>query len=1264
MIKKLRLLALLTFITSFAFGQASSGGEIYGRVVDDQKNPLDFATVQAFEGGVFKGGAKTDEQGNFKIKPLTPGTYSVKVSYSGYIGEERTKVIVGNDKRTNVEFKLEKKIATSKKDFVVSTERVKLIDPNSPGRNVITAKDIKNTGITNTGNLVSLTGGVFQSKSNDNSVSIGGGRSSGTLYKVDGIMIRGTRGTNLPPGAIGTLEVTMNGMSAKDGNATGGVISINTRGLQEKFAGSLQAQHSVEGYNNNLISLDLGGPFLSRKKNGVKKPIIGYVLNLSGNYDKDPNPNVNKNTIIKSSVLDNVQSNPLQANPNGTGNFVSTAEQLTANDFDKVKAKQNAQSYGLNYVGKLDFQATENINLTLGTYFVYSKGRGWSFSNSLFAPEANSINVNYSARGFARLTQKLGKGVSAIKEGDKKSAISNAYYTLQLSYQKEYSDGANPKHVRNTFDYGYIGQFQTYRSDVYGLDTGKGGYLGIKYFGQRTDSVTFTPGGVNPLLENYTKSVYADNRFPKQNLTQLQSYGALRNGDGAPSIYSLWTSPGAQISSYSYAESDQVSLNLDASLDIDQGGKNGVRKDPITHNIQFGIGYDQQTRRSYGIAASGLWSLMRLVTNRQIQNLDLDNPQYIIGGVSYTYDQILAGVAVMSPFDSIKYDKAYVASDQARFDKELRKKLYGDERNKDLIDIDYLNPKTFSLDMFSADDLLNDGNDYVSYLGYDYLGKKLKKQPSFNDFWTKTDSRGDYTRSVGAFRPIYMFGYILDKFSYKDFNFNIGLRIDRYDANQKVLKDPYSLYGVRKAGDIVEGSYALVQDKENNDNLAPSVSTFDKDYVVYVDNNQSAKPTVVGYRKGDTWYDPFGKEIGDPTILSGLYAGGLPIQPWLINKTDSIKSASFNPNSSFQDYKPEISLSPRIQFSFPISENALFYGNYDVVTQTPSSNNTVGPDDYYFLAERQATINNGNLKMQKAINYSLGYTQKISKKAALTIEVYAKERKNEIQLQRLILAYPITYQSYGNRDFSSTKGATVKLDFRKTGPIRAQVDYTLQFAEGTGSSATSQSSLLASGQPNLRTVNPLSFDSRHMFNVRLDYRYEDKDKGPKIGKYHPFKESGINFALRSRSGEPYTRAAIASALVGGDFNSKPIIGTINGSRLPWQFELSTRIDKNINLGTYGSKKDAEGKVIKSGNPLFANVYVFISNLLNTKSAIGVYGYTGVANDDGYLTSPQGIQSLSNIQFKKAYTDLYNAKLLNPDNYNNPRRINIGFDLSF
>ena len=70
------------------------------------------------------------------------------------------------------------------------------------------------------------------------------------------------------------------------------------------------------------------------------------------------------------------------------------------------------------------------------------------------------------------------------------------------------------------------------------------------------------------------------------------------------------------------------------------------------------------------------------------------------------------------------------------------------------------------------------------------------------------------------------------------------------------------------------------------------------------------------------------------------------------------------------------------------------------------------------------------------------------------------------------------------------------------------IDYTLQFAEGTGSSSTSQSSLLASGQPNLRTVLPLDFDARHVFNATIDYRYFGKDRGPKIGNTHPFENAG------------------------------------------------------------------------------------------------------------------------------------------------------------
>ncbi|HNB80581.1 MAG TPA: hypothetical protein PLP14_00685, partial [Chitinophagaceae bacterium] len=1086
-----------------------------------------------------------------------------------------------------------------------------------------------------------------------------GSRSANTLYMIDGMMIRAGRSVSLPQNALSQFELMTNGLSAKYGNATGGIVAITTKGITRQFGGSLMIQHSIEGYNTNQVSLDVSGPLLSmKKKNGQKSPVLGYSLILSGTYDKDGDPYYNKYTRLKPEVLERIQQNPLLPNPNGTGNFVPAAEQVTSADFEKVKARENGVGRGFTYQGKLDFQPTENVNITLGTYAIYSKNDSWSFANSMFAPEANATRKDFSGRGFLRLTQRLGKASAQEKPDAKKSPVSNAYYTLQLTYQKEFAHSANPNHDEDVFRYGYLGKFKQYRTDVYRPDTAIGGYLGQSYKGASLDSLTFTPGGINPILENYTKAIYNDGRFTVTNVNDLPAYSGLRNGDGPSSAYGLWTGVGAQVGTFSLSESDQITINLDASLDIEQGANNKKRIDPITHNIQFGLGYDQRNSSSYALAASGLWNVMRLNTNRQFKNLDLENPHFWVGGVQYTKADLDAGLVQFSPFDTIKYDQLYVASDQSRFDKSLREKLYGNITNTNTIDIDNLDPGTFSLEMFSADDLLNKGNDVVAYSGYDYLGNKLKKQPSFNDFWTKLDQRGDPERPIGAFRPIYMFGYVLDKFKYKDLLFNIGMRVDRYDANQKVLKDPYSLYGVRKVSDIGSSTYDRVTDDDGA--YAPDPTSFDGDYVPYVDNNQSAKPKIVGYRKGDVWYDPYGKEISDPTILSGLYANGLPIEPWLTERIDSsngIKGKNFNPNNSFEDYKPQVAISPRVQFSFPISDNALFYGNYDVVTQNPTGNNFVTPDDYYFMLERQSELANANLKMEKVTKYSLGYQQKISKKASVTLETFYQERKNQIQLQQFLLAYPITYRSYGNRDFSSTKGMTVKLDFRRSGPIRMNVDYTLQFAEGTGSSTTSQRSLLATGQPNLRSVLPLDFDSRHILNVSIDYRYtgeDDKNKGPKIGNKYPFKDAGANLIFRTNSGTPYTRSSLAAPLTGGDFNSTPIVGTVNGSRLPWSYDFGLRVDKSFSLGKYGAKK----------KPVFLNVYTNIQNLFNTRNTIGVYGYTGVGDDDGYLTSPQGLQALQNIQFKQSYTDLYRAKLMSPDKFNNPRRMNVGILLEF
>ena len=66
---------------------------------------------------------------------------------------------------------------------------------------------------------------------------------------------------------------------------------------------------------------------------------------------------------------------------------------------------------------------------------------------------------------------------------------------------------------------------------------------------------------------------------------------------------------------------------------------------------------------------------------------------------------------------------------------------------------------------------------------------------------------------------------------------------------------------------------------------------------------------------------------------------------------------------------------------------------------------------------------------------------------------------------------------------------TIQYDLRRTNNARISAYYTLQFANGTGSSTVTAAALVASGLPNLRTTFPLAWDRRHSFNVFLDYRF-------------------------------------------------------------------------------------------------------------------------------------------------------------------------------
>jgi outer membrane receptor protein involved in Fe transport len=270
--------------------------------------------------------------------------------------------------------------------------------------------------------------------------------------------------------------------------------------------------------------------------------------------------------------------------------------------------------------------------------------------------------------------------------------------------------------------------------------------------------------------------------------------------------------------------------------------------------------------------------------------------------------------------------------------------------------------------MFSADELLNSGNNYVSYFGYDYTGKKESRKPSWQDFFNEVDGFGNKKRSIPAFEPIYMSGYIMDKFAFKDLIFNVGVRVDRFDANQPVLKDPWLLNAAKTVGEV---------DAVNEYGIAHPTN-MESGYTVYV--NDLNDPTAIrGYRRlnnngTSTWFNAEGIEISDPSLL---YVGGR-IAPLLVDPASALEDIK---PEVFTDYKPQINVMPRIAFSFPISDEALFFAHYDILTKRPTEGSRMDITDYYFIRNTNNVLNNPNLKPETTIDFELGFQQVLSKRS-------------------------------------------------------------------------------------------------------------------------------------------------------------------------------------------------------------------------------------------------------------------------------------------
>jgi hypothetical protein len=288
------------------------------------------------------------------------------------------------------------------------------------------------------------------------------------------------------------------------------------------------------------------------------------------------------------------------------------------------------------------------------------------------------------------------------------------------------------------------------------------------------------------------------------------------------------------------------------------------------------------------------------------------------------------------------------------------------------------------------------------------------------------------------------------------------------------------------------------------------------------------------------------------------------------------------------------------------------------------------------------------------VDYEIGFQQKLTNTSAIKIAAYYKEMRDMIQSRVFaFVAAPInTYTTYDNLDFGTVKGFTFQYDLRRTGNLSLLAAYTLQFADGTGSDANSSRGLSSRGIQ--RVLFPLSFDERHRLNLSLDYRYGSGRlyNGPRIMGADILANTGLNVQAIAVSGRPYTATLIPTVLGGAGTK-----GAINGARLPWNYTVTLRLDRDIML----TKADAK-------RPLMMNVYLRVSNVFDRRNIISVYSATGSPNDDGYLASARGQDTIDDTILAGRNVDSYLASyqwaMLNPNLFTLPRRIFLGAMMNF
>ncbi len=316
--------------------------------------------------------------------------------------------------------------------------------------------------------------------------------------------------------------------------------------------------------------------------------------------------------------------------------------------------------------------------------------------------------------------------------------------------------------------------------------------------------------------------------------------------------------------------------------------------------------------------------------------------------------------------------------------------------------------------------------------------------------------------------------------------------------------------------------------------------------------------------------------------------------------------------------------SPRVSFSFPVSDKAKLYFNYGHFYQLPDRNR-------FYQRPTQASnaagiIGNPNLDFEKTISYELGVQYSIARGYVMDLSGFYKDYYGLLNSVREVYG-PITTDVYGNVDYARTRGLELQLEKRYGNFFAGSAEYQYTWAFGKNSDATADYYARFYRQEIPIQERPLDWDIRHQITFNGDLRAA-KNQHPQFGIFKLPDDWSFNFIWQFKTGKPFTPNANYPGLV--------LIGREqplpNSRRMEFYSTADVRFDKNFQVWK-----------------LNYTATLRIENIFDTRNINSVYSTTGLAYTDRNFNG----QILTGL-----------PQDTSPANYDPGRNIKVGVSMNF